>query len=363
MSLKSGVYLKSGGDLQFTIDATTLEFGFQGAKQPLRPVLPDAGGAAAAAPLPGAFCIDWRYGQKQLFQLQQDGISLHEVKSNGSFHVFRLQGVPTTAQLCHLRDVGSLQLHGAVSPALVDAAKQSAPIVAALGKAAQMPHVGQAWLTESSKHASLLALAEPGWPAVCAILGCPDLPLPSSCQIAIKVGTAPGSAAAAQAPGALPPDSHIDGLYAPDNGVPINTIHNFSLLLGVSLTDMPNPNMGNLGVFPGSHLALGRAVGQVGLVQAVGILSQGATSATQNVEQLVGGFHTLAPPQPLCGMQGMACLLHYQSIHFVQPNTGAEDRVMVYFRVTHPRRQPHSFCPEALENIFVEMPGLSGLPK
>jgi hypothetical protein len=62
-------------------------------------------------------------------------------------------------------------------------------------------------------------------------------------------------------------------------------------------------------------------------------------------------------------MQGMACLLHYQSIHFVQPNTGAEDRVMVYFRVTHPRRQPDSFCPEALENIFVEMPGLSGLPK
>ena len=137
---------------------------------------------------------------------------------------------------------------------------------------------GGAWLSSNCNEASVLALAEPVWPAVRSILACPGLPLPTHCQLAIKVRTAPpvpGAAhAAAAALDAIPSDAHIDGLHAPGNGVPVNTIRNFTLLVGVALSDMPAPRMGNLGVFPGSHLAMEQAVNQMGVVQAVGILSQ-----------------------------------------------------------------------------------------
>ncbi len=142
-----------------------------------------------------------------------------------------------------------------------------------------------------------------------------------------------------------------------------------AVLVGVSLTDTPAPNMGNLGVFPGSHRAVARAVGRAGAPAAVATLSSAdaaAGGATARLSRLVGDLRGLAPPQPLCVLAGAATLAHYQLVHYVQPNAlGVTPRVAVYFRVTAPRRGGAArTCPEALTpcGLFSEMPGLARLP-
>ena len=63
---------------------------------------------------------------------------------------------------------------------------------------------------------------------------------------------------------------------------------------------------------------------------------------------------------------GAAVLAHYQTIHFVQPNsTGSEPRVMVYFRVTSAARPSGAQTRlDALtpEGLFLEWPGVAALP-
>ena len=49
---------------------------------------------------------------------------------------------------------------------------------------------------------------------------------------------------------------HIDGISTPDNGVPPGTLYHFTALGGVFLSDVTEPDRGNLTVWPGSHLLL-----------------------------------------------------------------------------------------------------------
>jgi len=193
-----------------------------------------------------------------------------------------------------------------------------------------------------------------------------QVPLPAHCQIATKkkiaLGDEHGVTAVHLLPGIQPPDTHIDGLYAPGNGVPENQIHNFTLIVGVPLTNMSSTNAGNFGVIPGSHKAIERAIRRLGILESVKRLTEhpdGRSAKLGNLLNLVD----LAPPQSLCTSAGTPVIAHYQTAHFVQPNVyGDEDRVVVYFRITHPRRDGHSFCPEALENVFLELPGIAKLP-
>ena len=50
-----------------------------------------------------------------------------------------------------------------------------------------------------------------------------------------------------------PAHPHLDGMYTPTNGVPNGTIRNFTALLGVVLSEVTGPDMGNLVVWPGTH--------------------------------------------------------------------------------------------------------------
>src|SRR5262249_8322882 len=46
---------------------------------------------------------------------------------------------------------------------------------------------------------------------------------------------------------------HIDGMYTPNNGVPAGRIMHFTMLAGILLSDMTEPNCGNFTVWPGTH--------------------------------------------------------------------------------------------------------------
>jgi hypothetical protein len=49
------------------------------------------------------------------------------------------------------------------------------------------------------------------------------------------------------------PGPHLDGFPTPTNGVPEGTIANFTALVGVLLSDLPESNAGNFTVWPGTH--------------------------------------------------------------------------------------------------------------
>ena len=123
---------------------------------------------------------------------------------------------------------------------------------------------------------------------------------------------------------------HIDGL--PNNFVPgvtdhWGTIKNFDALVGVLLSDVEEPMSGELCVYPGSHTALTAHFRERGLddVRARGneALPKGAGS-----DGVVG-----TAPTHCLGKAGDAFIANYMLAHFVAPNTAAEIRTAVYFRV------------------------------
>lgn len=278
----------------------------------------------------------------------------------GGVHVWTVQAAHpaqacgcSEAQLAHFRDSGFLTFHGErdVSAALASASVQGA-IAASAASAAS-------WHTSDSQNAAVLALAAPFWGAVCQVFGSAPPP-PTNAQIAIKSGVA---GAPPHSPGQVGLDAHIDGLPCPSNPGHPGKVRNFSLLLGIALTDQLAPNAGNLAVIPGSHIALAKACQRVGAEVAEGTLTEPFESPPlQRLNALLaatGGVAALAPPVTLCLKAGSAVIAHYSTIHFVQPKTDAGHRVMVYFRVTSPLRETGEGTRlETMQHCFLEMPGL-----
>jgi hypothetical protein len=118
---------------------------------------------------------------------------------------------------------------------------------------------------------------------------------------------------------ARPPVPHIDGMYAPNNGVPAGTLMHFTALLGVFLSDVPGPDAGNFTVWPGSHRLMEAHFRQHG------------TGA------IVDGFPRLELPQPrhLTGRAGDVVLAHYALAHAAAANLGPYVRYAVFFRLYH----------------------------
>lgn len=133
---------------------------------------------------------------------------------------------------------------------------------------------------------------------------------------------------------------HLDGMYSPHNGVPVGTIQSFSLLLGVMLSDVPQPFMGNLSVWPGTHRLYETYFREHG------------------PEKLLDGMPPIPLPEPvqMLGRAGDVVLCHYQLAHSIAENASAHVRYAIYFRVHavgHAARWK-----EALTDIWLEYPGL-----
>lgn len=137
-----------------------------------------------------------------------------------------------------------------------------------------------------------------------------------------------------------PTHPHLDGMYTPTNGVPKGTIRNFTALVGVIVSDIPHGDMGNLTVWPGSHLAYERYFQERG------------------PEALLEGMPDVpvGEPRQLTGAPGDAVLCHYQLGHGIAGNSSPEIRYAVYFRLTH--RDHHTIHWECMTDIWREWAGL-----
>lgn len=115
---------------------------------------------------------------------------------------------------------------------------------------------------------------------------------------------------------------HLDGLYSPKDGLESGSGKpvRYSFNAGVFLSDVPSPGMGNLLVYPGSHLLIADAVRKRG----VEVLKDGVEKAVD-----------LPEPVEVTGKAGDVVLFHFQLAHDKGPNRSPHIRRTVYFRFWH----------------------------
>jgi ectoine hydroxylase-related dioxygenase (phytanoyl-CoA dioxygenase family) len=136
------------------------------------------------------------------------------------------------------------------------------------------------------------------------------------------------------------PHPHLDGMHTPTNGVPYGTIQNFTMLLGVVLSDVPEPFSGNLAVWPGTHHLYEQYFREHGW------------------ESLLKGMPPVDMPEPeqLTAQAGDVVLCHYQLAHGITANLSPNIRYAIYFRLHHVEHDTYS--KQAMTDIWLEWPGM-----
>ena len=131
---------------------------------------------------------------------------------------------------------------------------------------------------------------------------------------------------------------HIDGVSTPE-------LRNFSLLIGVCLSDVSCQDAGNLTVYPGSHIAIQDYA-----------LRNGGSSSLLGIDLPLKV--SVQPAAQLMTKPGDVVLLHYQLAHSIAPNTTPNIRYMIYFRLHALAHAPNTARPESVENIWIDYLGL-----
>lgn len=133
----------------------------------------------------------------------------------------------------------------------------------------------------------------------------------------------------------IPGGPHIDGLAPPEaDGRP----GTFTLLAGIFLTDQPAEQMGNLWVWPGSHLRAAAYFREHG--------SDSLLSSTPYPQV------ELPKPRQVLGHAGDLLLAHYLLGHNIGGNTSAVTREVVYFRLS--REEHRGRWRECVQDPFLE---------
>lgn len=142
-------------------------------------------------------------------------------------------------------------------------------------------------------------------------------------------------------------------------GLPVGQVQNFSLLLGILLSDVDADNSGNLTVFPGSHHLLEKFFRQTGNVDKY--LESSAFEALTNVVGTLNADPAFPPPFQIKAKAGDIILAHYELPHAVAPNVSPNVRYCVYFRLHHHTHQVDTPRHETLSNIWLEFDGVRDL--
>jgi hypothetical protein len=172
----------------------------------------------------------------------------------------------------------------------------------------------------------------PAWPLAESLVGEGKIKPVSSGQIALRF---PGMQ---DPPG--PPRPHLDGMHSPYNGVPEGQILNFTMLVGVLLSDLTHPYAGNFTVWPGTHHQYERYFRE------------------QTPQSLLEGMPPIEMPEPLqiTGQAGDVVLVHYELAHSAAPNVSPHVRYAIFFRLTHADHDAQKW--ESMTDIWLEYAGM-----
>ena len=242
----------------------------------------------------------------------------------------------TNVQKQHFIEYGFVQISGVVPRVMVDAAVRA--INHSVGEG-----IDPAQLTKFRSQSYCPEVS--GTPAITGLLN--DTPLFSMCESLIGEGTlkrAGGGQIALRFPGLQdpprPPGGHLDGMYSPHNGVKEGTIGNFTALVGVLLSDLPEENAANFTVWPGTHRLFEKYFQQHG------------------PESLLNGMPKVEMPEPrqITGRAGDAVICHYQLAHGIAPNVSPHVRYATFFRLKHRDHDTHPM--EVMTDIWKDWAGL-----
>ncbi|MDQ2730513.1 MAG: phytanoyl-CoA dioxygenase family protein [Armatimonadota bacterium] len=136
------------------------------------------------------------------------------------------------------------------------------------------------------------------------------------------------------------PGPHIDGMYSATNGVAEGTIQNFTALVGVLLSDLPEEGAGNFTVWPGTHHLLESHFRE------------------HTPQSLLAGMPKIdfPPPTPITGKAGDIVLCHYQLCHGIMPNVSPHVRYAIFFRLSHVDHEQHKW--DSMTDIWLEWEGM-----
>ena len=138
------------------------------------------------------------------------------------------------------------------------------------------------------------------------------------------------------------PRAHIDGIYSPHNGVKKGEISNFTALVCVLLSDLPESNAGNFTVWPGSHLKHENHFKEHG------------------ADALLAGMPAIdiGEPSQITGKAGDIVIAHYLLGHSVAPNVSANIRYAIFFRLQHILHNEQKW--ESMTDAWLEWEGMRG---
>jgi hypothetical protein len=136
------------------------------------------------------------------------------------------------------------------------------------------------------------------------------------------------------------PSPHLDGMHTPYNGVPKGTIQNFTMLIGVLLSDLPAPYCGNFTVWPGTHHLYERYFRE------------------HTPQSLLNGMPPIDLPEPvqILGKAGDVVLVHYELAHSAAPNVSPHIRYVIFFRLKHVEMDQHKW--ESMTDIWRDYEGM-----
>jgi hypothetical protein len=245
----------------------------------------------------------------------------------------------TAAQKQTLYDQGFVNFPGIIPRELVDRALRA--INASLGSQGIDPNYltkfrAQSYCPELTTSPVITGLINesPVWPLAESAIGVGKIRPVKGGQIALRFPSM-------EQPGE--PHAHIDGMYTPTNGVPKGTIANFTALVGVLLSDLPQPYSGNLAVWPGTHRSFETYFRERG------------------PQSLLEGMPQVEMPEPvqITGKAGDAVLCHYQLAHGITGNGSPNIRYAIYFRLSHVDHDNVHW--ECMTDIWREWEGMQDL--
>ena len=175
----------------------------------------------------------------------------------------------------------------------------------------------------------------PAWSLIESLLGEGNVSKPKSAQIAVRFPS--------RIDPPPEPHPHLDGMYSPNNGVPEGTIQNFTMLVGVYLSEVNRPYAGNFTVWPGTHHIYEQYFREHG------------------PEALLQGMPPVKLPEPvqLLVKPGDVVLAHYQLAHGSAINVAPHPRYALYFRFKH--RNHDSDWKARMTDIWMDWPGMQSI--
>ena len=149
---------------------------------------------------------------------------------------------------------------------------------------------------------------------------------------------------------------HIDGCasdFIPGVTDHYGTIHNFNMLIGCLLSDVPEPMSGELCCYPGSHVKMANYLQEKGRLNELRTKGNAVLPTGNKTDDIFERpvFHGT-------GKAGDLFIANYLTAHFIAPNTAPDIRYAVYFRVKGPRFKEGKGSEEGLLDPWCDWVGL-----